>query len=167
VADLASKLDEITELVESARAMPLSSSCVVNRGELLDALAELRDLLPQEVRAAREVISDREGVVAQGHTEAARIVAEAEAERDRLVAETEIVTAARAEATGLVDDASETAADMRREVDNYVDGKLANFEIVLHKTLTAVERGREKLRGRSELDALAGPEPEGDPVTGD
>ena len=44
---------------------------------------------------------------------------------------------------------------MRREVDDYVDGKLANFEVVLQKTLSAVDRGRSKLKGRSDLDALA------------
>jgi hypothetical protein len=37
---------------------------------------------------------------------------------------------------------------MRAEVEDYVDGKLANFEVVLTKTVAAVERGREKLRGR-------------------
>jgi hypothetical protein len=47
---------------------------------------------------------------------------------------------------------------MQREVDDYIDGKLANFEVVLAKVLTAVERGRDKLRGRHELDDLAGPE---------
>ena len=29
---------------------------------------------------------------------------------------------------------------------------LATFEITLHKTLAAVERGRDKLRGQSEFD---------------
>jgi hypothetical protein len=47
---------------------------------------------------------------------------------------------------------------MQREVDDYIDGKLANFEVVLAKVLTAVERGRDKLRGRHELDDLAGTE---------
>jgi hypothetical protein len=43
---------------------------------------------------------------------------------------------------------------MRLEVEDYVDAKLANFEIVLTKTLSAVERGRQKLSGRHELEAL-------------
>ena len=43
---------------------------------------------------------------------------------------------------------------IRQEVDDYVDQKLANFEVVLNKTLSAVHRGREKLRGRQELDEL-------------
>jgi hypothetical protein len=44
---------------------------------------------------------------------------------------------------------------MRLEAEDYVDAKLANFEVVLNKTLTAVERGRERLRGRLDVDDLA------------
>jgi hypothetical protein len=50
---------------------------------------------------------------------------------------------------------------MRLEAEDYVDAKLANFEVVLHKTLTAVERGRERLRGRLDVDALNEAELEG------
>jgi len=155
MADLASKLDVIVEQVESARAMPLSSSCVINRTEMLAELGELRSLLPQEVKAAREVIDGRDDVLADARRDAEAILEEARAERVRLVARTEIVQQAQAEARRLVGEAQETSADMRREVDDYVDGKLANFQVVLHKTLSAVDRGREKLRGRSDLDALA------------
>jgi hypothetical protein len=41
---------------------------------------------------------------------------------------------------------------MRAEIDDYVDGKLANFEVVLHKTLQAVEKGRAKINGRHDLE---------------
>ncbi len=46
---------------------------------------------------------------------------------------------------------------MRQQVDQYVDGKLATFEITLNKTLSAVHRGREKLRGRGEMESLRHP----------
>ena len=58
--------------------------------------------------------------------------------------------AALREAEVIRSEAEAEAARMRREVDDYVDGKLANFEVALHKTLTAVERGRDKIRGRHE-----------------
>jgi hypothetical protein len=58
---------------------------------------------------------------------------------------------ARAEADRLVWEATTSAEAMRAEVDDYVDAKLANFEIILTKTLESVERGRAKLAGRNEL----------------
>jgi vacuolar-type H+-ATPase subunit H len=152
--DVQAKLDEITALVEAARAMPMSASCMINRGELLAHLDELRDMLPAELSEAAGVLRERSAVVEEGRDEAARIVAEAEAERARLVAKTEVVREAAKEADRIVAEARVDADRMRTEVDDYVDAKLANFEVVLNKTLAAVERGRAKLGGQDELHGL-------------
>jgi hypothetical protein len=45
---------------------------------------------------------------------------------------------------------------MRRETDDYVDAKLANFEVALHKTIAAVQKGRDKIRGRHDYEELGG-----------
>jgi hypothetical protein len=148
------KLDDIVSTIESARAMPMSASCVVNRGELLAMLEELRAELPQELAAAASVLRDRADVVDEGRVEAARIIDEAKRERSRLIAKTEVVQEATLEAERIVVEAQAECARMRTEIDAYVDTKLANFEVALGKTLAAVERGREKLRGRHPLDDL-------------
>ena len=71
-----------------------------------------------------------------------------------MVAKTEIVREATREADALVAAARSDAERMRLEIDDYVDGKLANFEVVLHKTLQAVEKGRAKISGRHEFEVL-------------
>ena len=68
---------------------------------------------------------------------------------------TDVYEEVKAEADRLLEEARGSADNMRVEVEDYVDAKLANFEIVLTKTLSAVERGRQKLSGRHELEALA------------
>ena len=160
--DVQAKLAEITEMVESAKSMPLSASCVVNRAELLARVEELRDLLPAQMREAQRVLKDREGVVAEGRQDAERIIAEARVEAARLVGRTEVMQTATREADRVTREAEETANRMRFEVDDYVDTKLANFEVVLQKTIAAVGRGRDKLRGRHELDQLRDGELESD-----
>jgi hypothetical protein len=149
--DVDRKLEQLAELVENARAMPMSASCIVNRSEVLSLIDELRALMPAEVREAQYLLGDREGVIAEGREEAEKIIAAAYEERARLVAETEVMAAAQAQVDRVVEDAREEAASMRREVDDYVDQKLATFEVVLTKTLTAVERGRERLKGRMDV----------------
>ena len=72
----------------------------------------------------------------------------------RLVSETEVYAQAQQEAARVVAEAHGDAESMRKQVDEYVDAKLATFEITLNKTLAAVSRGRDKLRGRGELEAL-------------
>ena len=54
-------------------------------------------------------------------------------------------------------DADAEALRMRRETDDYVDAKLANFEVALHKTISAVQKGRDKIRGRHDFDGLGEP----------
>lgn len=152
--DAQAKLDEITSMVESAKSMPLSASVLVNKAEMLALLDELRAALPEELREAQWVIKDREEVIDAGRKEADRIVADAKAEQARLVSRTEVMQSATKEAERILDEAKENARQMRLEVEDYVDAKLANFEVVLHKTLGAVERGRDKLRGRHELEEL-------------
>lgn len=147
MADVHAKLDELTALVEGAKSMPLSSSCVLARPEVLALLDEVRQLLPTEIAQADDVLRDKASVVAEGRAEADVIIAEARAEAERLVSSETVTVEARRTADAMVADAEESARAMRLEVEDYVDGKLANFEVVLHKTLAAVARGRDKLRG--------------------
>lgn len=154
--DVHDKLDELTAVVEGARSMPMSASCVINRGEVLALLEEMRGLLPEEFRHAQMLLADRESVVDEGRREAQRLLERAEEERLALTSETEVVSEARRQAARIRADALAEAATMRSEVDDYVDTKLANFEVVLDKTLAAVHRGRDKLRDRSPRVDLAG-----------
>ena len=96
--DVHDKLDELTAVVEGARSMPMSASCVVNRGEVLALLEELRGLLPEEFRHAQMLLADRESVVDEGRREAARLLVRAEEERLSLTSQTEVVREARVEA---------------------------------------------------------------------
>ncbi|MFD5054052.1 cell division initiation protein [Streptomyces tendae] len=145
--DVQNKLDEITAMVSGARAMPMSASCVVNRAELLSMLEELRAELPGSLAQAQELIGDREQMVAQARQEADRIIESAHAERGSLIAGTEVARRSQAEADRILAEARQEAEEVRAEADDYVDSKLANFEVVLTKTLGSVGRGREKLLG--------------------
>jgi vacuolar-type H+-ATPase subunit H len=145
--DVQKKLDEIVTAVSSARAMPMSASCVINRAELLALLEEVRQALPGSLAQAQELIGGREQMVEQARLEAERIIENARTERGSLISETEIARRAQAEADRILTKARSEAEEIRAEADDYVDSKLANFEVVLTKTLGSVGRGREKLLG--------------------
>jgi F0F1-type ATP synthase membrane subunit b/b' len=154
--DISAQLDELAALIEAARAMPMSASCIINRTEVLESIEALRASLPDELKLAQRVLVDRTAVVEEGRQEAQRIIDEAEAERYKLVSRTEVVKEATRESERLIAAAQSETDRMRVEVDDYVDAKLANFEIILRKTLGAVEHGRDKIQGRNnELEALS------------
>lgn len=155
--DIHAKLDELTQMIESARAMPMSASCIINRTEALERLDEMRKMMPGELTTAQQILDDKSAVVQEGRAEAEAIIEAARAERAKMLGRTEIMREATREAESVLAAARADADRMRVEIDDYVDGKLANFEVVLHKTLQAVEKGRAKISGRHELDELAEP----------
>ena len=140
-------LDQLVELVETARAMPMSASCVVNRGEVLGLLDDARALLPDDLAKAQQLLAERGAVAAEGRAEAERVVSRAHVEAGRLLEATAVWQRAQAEADRLLEQAHDQADTMRRETEEYVDAKLAGFEVLLAQTLTAVERGRSRLAG--------------------
>jgi cell division septum initiation protein DivIVA len=153
--DVHAKLAELRQVVEQAKSMPMSASAVVNRADVLGIIDELQGALEAAITESRRVIADRDAEVEAGRREAERIIAEARDERERLVSETDVHRVAKREADTLVESARTEAEELRQETDDYVDAKLANFEITLERTTEAVKRGRARLAGRSAYDDLA------------
>lgn len=145
-------LDALEQAVGQARAMPMSSSVLVNRAELLDLLAQARSILPGQLAQADEVLADADTVLAEGRRQAEEVVEAARARAAELVGEEEVVRAAHRRAEEILAEAERTAAGLRRDADDYCDRRLADFEIDLGKVLAQVQAGRAKLAGRLELD---------------
>lgn len=160
--DVDDAIGELERLLSTARPVPLSSSIMVNRADVEAVLERLREGLPEELRQARWIIKERDDLVEQGRAEAQQILDDAREERDRMLSETEVVKAANREAERIVSEAREEAKVLRLEAEDYVDGKLANFEIALNRTLKTVEKGRERLRGRLASDELTGQDEAGE-----
>lgn len=152
--DVHAKLAEIRQMVEEARSMPMSASAVLNRADLLQLLDDLKDGLGVALGEAQNVIAEREAVIEEGRKEADQIVQDARNERERIVSDTEVFRVAKRQADEVLERAHTESEGLRKETDEYVDGKLATFEITLDRTMEAVKRGRDRLAGRSALDSL-------------
>ena len=155
------KLANLRELILNARSMPMSASCVVNRGEVLAAIDDVIDNLPDEIADAQHVLDRSEAKIAEGEAEAGRILADAREHAARLAQHSEVVRVAEAVAERMRLDAQDEAAALRRETDAFIDSRMAGFESVLHKTASQVKTARSRLAERSGLD---GSEPAQTPV---
>lgn len=149
------KLNSAITLIEEARSVPLSASCVVHRGEILEVLEGARDILPTDLFEAEKIISDRDRIIEEGRISAESMIATAREDVARMVEQTAIVQSARDEAQRILDDARDIAAQEREEVEAYIDGRLATLEVILNKTMEAVARGRERLEGANDKDVLS------------
>ena len=145
-SDVEHMLRRLHELVGSARPMPLSTSVMVNRDEVLDLLDETIERLPDELRAARWLLKEREEYLAKVRREGDDILDQARTRAERMVQRAEVVKASETRARKIVDVANDEASRLKNEVEDFCDQKLASFEIVLERTMKTVQGGREKLR---------------------
>jgi len=134
------KIQAAITMVTEARAVPLSASCVVHRGELLEILDEINQALPNDISNAEKLLAHREAIIEEGRQSAEKLIAHAREEVARMIEQTSIVAAARDESARLIE---------------YIDSRLATLEVILNKTLEAVNRGRERLAGASDKDVLS------------
>lgn len=154
--DVGELLRRAREIVDAARQAPLSSSVKVDRDELLDVLDKAIELLPEEVRAARWLVKEREEHLNRTHREAGDILAAARGQAERMVQRSEVIKAAEAKARRIIEQAETEAGRLRNEADDFCDQRLAQFEAVLEKTMGVVAAGRAKLRGPVVDAAAAG-----------
>ena len=153
--DSIEKLYTAIAMIEEARGVPLSASCVVHRGEMLEILQSARDFLPVDFLSAEAILQDRDRIIDEGRNSAEAMIATTREDVSRMIEQTSIVQAARDEAQRILDDARAIAEDERREVEAYIDARLATLEVILNKTLDAVARGRERLEGAGDNDVLS------------
>ena len=153
--DSVEKLTSAITMVEEARGVPLSASCVVHRGEMLELLDEARAALPNDLESAQKLIAARDAIIEEGRVSAEQMIAMAREDVARMVEQTSIVQMARDEARKILDDARTLGDQEKLEVEEYIDGRLATLEVILNKTQDAVARGRERLAGANDKDVLS------------
>jgi cell division septum initiation protein DivIVA len=158
--DLAGRLQQLEEMVRDAKSMPLSSSALVNRDEVLELITDMKEAVPDEIRQARWVVKDREELLAKARRDAEATVEQGRAEQLRLASNEAVVQRAKEEAERIVQDAADEARRLKLEAEDYVDAKLAQFEATLQRileemistngalarTIEQVQAGRDKLR---------------------
>ena len=137
--DIASRLKQLEDMVAEAKSMPLSSSVLLNRDEVLEVLAGMREGLPEEIKQARWVVKDREELLAKARRDAEALIEEARAEQARLAAGDEVSRRAEDEAGRILGEAREEARQIRLEAEDYVDQHLASLEAAIGKLRESLE----------------------------
>jgi cell division septum initiation protein DivIVA len=115
-------VDELTTVIENARSVPMSGSCMVPRDHLLDLLDDLRESLPNEVQRAGRIVEQRTEILEQAQAEAERLTEETRAESEQLVASArrtrdEVLGMARRSRDELVSQAQTEAEEVLTQAD--------------------------------------------------
>ncbi|MGB7537892.1 MAG: hypothetical protein WBM17_05075 [Anaerolineales bacterium] len=143
--DILHLVDRLEELFNSGFHIPLTNETAVNEERFLELIDQLRIAIPEEVKKAQLVMTQKERYLAQAQEEAQRTVNIARERVESLVQHDSITSAAEGRAEQIVQQAREDAASIRSEADEYVLESLSRLEAEMSHLLLQVRNGITKL----------------------
>ncbi|HEU5424675.1 MAG TPA: ATPase [Nitrolancea sp.] len=155
VNDILHLIDRLEEVAASATRVPFGGRIVVDEGELLDIIDQLRLSIPQEIKQARSVVRERHQIIAEAQTEAERILSIAKERAEYLMSEQGLVNEARARGEEILRDARDKEKRSMGQVDLYALQILSQMEQVLERNLEQVSQSLEEVRQAK--DTVAAP----------
>lgn len=139
-------LDTLEDIVSNSTSVPLSGKCLVDRGEILDYISELKERVPDDIKQAKWVKEERERILNEAKAEATKIMNDAEGRVQSLINEHEITKKAYEQANQTIAESQKNAREIRLGSREYADNLLAQIEGTLKQAIKIIEQNREELR---------------------
>lgn len=144
--DILHLIDRLEELFNESRAIPFTHNVVVDEEKMLDLIDQMRVAIPEEMKKAQQVLTQRDRIMAQAQEEANRTLALAREKGEQLLERDSIVQNAQSyaeqKATDIITDAEQTRID----ADQYVIETLTKLELELERYLNQVRNGISTLK---------------------
>jgi vacuolar-type H+-ATPase subunit H len=139
--DILQLIDRLEELFNEARAVPFTHNVVVDEDRMLEVIDQMRIVIPDEVKKAQQVLSQRDRFLAQAQEEADRTIALARDKAEQMAAKDNIAVEAQRRAEQIIAQARADAEATRRDADDYVVDTLVQLQDSLEKVLNQVRNG--------------------------
>jgi cell division septum initiation protein DivIVA len=139
--DILHLVDRLEELFNTSRPIWPTNNVIINEDKILDIIDQMRVTIPEEMKKAQQVLSQRDRILAQAQEEANRTLALAREKSDRLIERDSIAQAARVQANEIIAKAHVDAERSRRDADKYVIDTLMRIEYELERMLNQARNG--------------------------
>lgn len=139
--DILQLIDRLEELFNDAKAVPFTHNVVVDEDRMLEIIDQMRIVIPDEVKKAQQVLSQKDRVMAQAQEEADRTLVLAREKAEQVAAKDNIVVEANRRAEAILNQARADAEATRRDADDYVVDTLVQLQDNLEKVLNQVRNG--------------------------
>ncbi len=139
--DILQLIDRLEELFNDAKAVPFTHNVLVDEDRMLEIIDQMRIAVPEEVKKAQQVMSQRDRVMAQAQEEANRTLQLARDKADQLVQKDMIVGESQRRAEQIVSQARAEAEATRADTDNYVIDTLMQLQDQISKLSGQVSNG--------------------------
>ena len=141
-------------LINNSKVMPITGSLMMDKAKLIELVDQLRLGIPQEVRAAEEVLSQKEQLINVAMADARRAKAKAEDEFSKQLTESE----QQRRAEEILQDAQERASRILQMAEAEAESRRTEADAYALRTLRSLEREINGISGsvRKGIDMLAG-----------
>ena len=137
-------LEQLIADVSEAKSVPLSGNVLIDRDQVLERLQKIQAELPNELRAARWMVREREAFIARTNERAKELTDKAQAESRRLISDNHVLAEAVEEANILVRRAEGDSRRMRLEAEDEIDNHLSRVETLLTELLGRIHYSRDE-----------------------
>ncbi len=139
--DILHLIDRLEELFNESRAVPFTHNVIVDEDRMLDIIDEMRIAIPEEVKQSKQMLNQKEKILARAQEEANRIIDIARAKAEEMKAEHTITQEAQQLAEQIREDAIADAEKIRRDADEYALSSLMRIQEELERLLNQVHNG--------------------------
>ncbi|HIZ15948.1 MAG TPA: ATPase [Firmicutes bacterium] len=138
-------LDQLDEVIDKGLGLG-SRRCIVDAEKIRILIDDIRLNMPQEIKQARSIVSDRADIITTAKREAEGIIHQAEEKAKTLVAQEEITRQAQARAADIIAQSQQKSREMRKAAQEFVDDIMRRADEGLTMNLSEVRKVRASLK---------------------
>jgi len=139
--DILQLIDRLEELFNESKAVPLTRNVMVDEDRMLDIIDQMRIAIPEEVKKAQQLLSQRDRVLAQAQEEANRTLELARQKSEELVTKDTVAQDAQRRADQIIAQSRVEAENIRADADDYAMSSLTQLEAELERITNQVANG--------------------------
>jgi cell division septum initiation protein DivIVA len=150
--DILYLVDRLEAIFTNGQRVPFTHKIMIDDQECYDLLDQIRQVVPEEIRAAKKVTVDRDRITGEAQVEAQRIIQEAEDYREQLLSEEGRLEAAEVRSREIIEEATVDAEALRDGANGYALDVLEALSSRLSDLLDQVQNGIDQLRPEEPAD---------------
>lgn len=140
-------IDELEDVVENSSSIPFAGKTLVDKGEVLELIKEIRIHIPDEVKQAQWIKEERQRILIEAQKEADSMLNDVKVHIEQMIEKDEITKKAQKRAEEIIGQAQANAKDIRIGARQYADELLGGIEQKLEVLVKTIKSNRDELKG--------------------
>lgn len=143
--ELLKLIEDVEDLIEDSSTIPFGNKVFIDKKHILEIIKEVRIQLPDEIKQAEWINSERQRILAEAQQEADAIIENTKLYMQEQIENSEIIKGAQKQAENIIQHAQSTAKEIRLGAKEYADDLLKKVQMNLDSLANTVRQNREEL----------------------